>query len=138
MFSGPKRFGALLKELSLAAPHRIFPPLVIFPPFLVPPFPPPDELIVIDKLELVDPEILLESVALAVKVDTPVPLGVPEIVQAENDNPVGSEPVTTEHVRGAVPPLVVSAWLYADPCVPAVSAPLLVIVGAALTVIVIG
>jgi hypothetical protein len=49
----------------------------------------------------------LASAAIAVNV--PLAEGVPLMVQPLNDKPEGNEPVATEQLSGAVPPLVLSA-----------------------------
>ena len=62
-------------------------------------------------------------------------VGVPLITPAEERvRPGGREPLETEKVKGAVPPVVVSVWLKAAPMVPAgrVSG-LMVIVGQEMT-----
>jgi hypothetical protein len=80
---------------------------------------------VIERLELAEPVIEFESVAFAVKVKVPAAEGVPEIVQPENDKPVGNDPEKTAQLSGDVPPLVDRVWVYANPCVPPVNVPLL-------------
>ena len=52
----------------------------------------------------------MESVTRTVKVETAAMVGVPVMapVLAFRVRPAGSEPVTTDHVRGAVPPLAAS------------------------------
>lgn len=77
----------------------------------------------------------LASVAIVVNVDVPIAEGVPLIVQLLNDRPEGNEPVVSEQLSGAVPPLVLSAWEYACPDVPAGRGPEDVMLGIALTVI---
>lgn len=61
-----------------------------------------------DGLPLVMPFV---SVTDTVNVDVPVPLGVPWIVQPLKDNPVGMDPLATEQVNGAVPPVVTTVLL---------------------------
>ena len=80
----------------------------------------------------------LASVAVAVNVDVPIAKGVPLMVQPLNDKPEGNEPVATEQLSGAVPPLVLRAWEYASANVPAGMEPEEVMLGAALTVMVNG
>src|ERR1041385_6297199 len=65
----------------------------------------------------------VESVTLTVKENVPAVVGVPVIaaVVGFNVRPGGSEPVATEYVYGAVPPLTVIWPLYAVPTVPVVA-----------------
>jgi hypothetical protein len=57
--------------------------------------------------------ILLESMALTVKLDVPAAVGVPVMApfDAPRLSPAGSEPVAMLHTNGAVPPLIVSGAL---------------------------
>ncbi|HYI93631.1 MAG TPA: hypothetical protein VEX68_08810 [Bryobacteraceae bacterium] len=50
------------------------------------------------------------SVTRIVKLDVPTAVGVPAMppVEAFKVRPAGNEPVATDHVRGAVPPLATS------------------------------
>jgi hypothetical protein len=51
-----------------------------------------------------------ESLTFAVKVDVPVPVGVPEItpVLAASRNPVGSAPEEIDQLYGSFPPVAIS------------------------------
>jgi len=53
------------------------------------------------------------SVAVTVKVNVPVAVGVPEIrpLLVIGDSPVGSDPAVMVNVYGPVPPLAVIVWL---------------------------
>jgi len=65
----------------------------------------------------------LLSVAVIVNDELPWVVGVPESTpESESDNPAGSVPDVTANVTGAVPPVAVTVWLYADPTVPELSA----------------
>jgi hypothetical protein len=79
------------------------------------------------------PVIALASVTLAVKLNTPTAVGVPDILQDPlRLVPVGKMPADTEQTRGAVPPDVAKVWLYDVPTVP-LGRELVVIEGVAFT-----
>jgi len=60
------------------------------------------------------------SATFAVKLDVPAVVGVPVIAPpALIESPAGRLPEFTDHVRGAVPPVAASVWLYATPTVSA-------------------
>ena len=71
------------------------------------------------------------SVASKVKFAVPAPVGVPEMTPPVNVRPAGSEPEERDRVIGAVPPLVESVWLYAEPTTPVGSGQAEVIVNVA-------
>lgn len=60
------------------------------------------------------------SVTLAVKFEVPAVVGVPVIAPLDvlSDSPAGRLPDEMAHVKGEVPPLRASVWLYAVPTVP--------------------
>jgi hypothetical protein len=62
---------------------------------------------------------LVESVTSIVKLDVPVPVGVPLItpVDATRDSPAGSDPELIDQLYGVMPPVAVNVVLYAVPCV---------------------
>ena len=74
-------------------------------------------LITIDSAALAEPVAL--SVTFTVKLDEPAAVGVPDIVPPERLNPAGSDPLTTDHVYGGVPPVAFNGCEYATPTVPA-------------------
>src|SRR5205085_7823275 len=55
------------------------------------------------------------------KPDRPGVVGVPVVapVLVASERPAGSDPGVAGNVLGPVPPLAVTVWLYAVPCVPA-------------------
>ncbi len=60
------------------------------------------------------------SVALTVKLNVPLAVGVPASAPApDRFSPFGSAPSVRAKPWGAVPPVAASVWLYAAPCVPA-------------------
>ena len=67
---------------------------------------------------------MLLSVAVIVKLDVPVAVGVPLMTPALLKlRPAGKMPVVTAYVYGLAPPLVLRDTEYALPTVPAVNAP---------------
>ena len=80
---------------------------------------PPPALIVIDRAFVAEAPTL--SATFAVKLDVPLVVGVPLMIPVEpaSDSPAGRLPALTVHVRGVVPPVSASVWLYAVPTVPA-------------------
>jgi hypothetical protein len=81
----------------------------------------------------------LASVTRSVKLDAPLPVGVPAIELPEMLKPAGSGGTDRSQVDGNAPPELVStpdpAVLYETPCVPAGSGQVVVTIGAALTTI---
>jgi hypothetical protein len=75
------------------------------------------ELIASDRAAMADTEAL--SVTLTVKLDEPMPVGVPDIVPPARLRPAGSDPLVTVHVYGGDPPVALSPWEYTSPIVPA-------------------
>lgn len=67
-----------------------------------------------------DWEVGAESDTCTVKFDTPVVVGVPEIIPvlALSASPEGKLPDVTDHESGGVPPLACNAALYGDPTAP--------------------
>jgi hypothetical protein len=64
-------------------------------------------LIASDRGALADADML--SVTLTVKLDEFAAMGVPEMMPSAKSKPAGSEPLTTVHVYGGVPPIAVTA-----------------------------
>ena len=65
------------------------------------------------------PATMLVSVVVAVKLNVPAAVGVPDILHDPlRFVPVGKLPADTEQTRGAVPPDVPKLWMYAVPMVP--------------------
>jgi len=62
---------------------------------------------------------VLLSVALMLKLKLPAAVGVPERTPLLSVTPAGNDPLTTEKVYGAVPPLAVIVCVYAAATVPA-------------------
>jgi hypothetical protein len=59
-----------------------------------------------------EPDRLIESVTFAVKSYAPAVVGVPEIAPPPaRVNPGGSDPLSTDHVKGGVPPVAARVWL---------------------------
>ena len=59
------------------------------------------------------------SVTFTVKLDVPAAPGVPDMVLPARLSPAGSDPLDTDHVYGAVPPVALSPCEYGVPTVPA-------------------
>ena len=72
-----------------------------------------------------EPVQLLVSVAVTVKLNVPVAVGVPLIVPFEaSDRPVGNVPPVTAKVNDPLPPVAVTLWpVYAVPIAPAGNEP---------------
>ena len=62
---------------------------------------------------LAEPEAL--SVTLAIKLEEPAAVGVPEIMPPARLNPDGSDPLAIDHEYGALPPVAWSACEYVTP-----------------------
>ena len=89
-------------------------------------------LIVSDRLAVADADAL--SVTFTAKLAVPAAVGVPDIVLPVRLRPAGSDPLATDHVYGAVPPVALSSCEYAVPTVPAGNDAVIIFKGGALIV----
>jgi len=63
-------------------------------------------------LNVCEAELPAESAAFSVKMNVPALVGVPVISAPASPSPAGSkDPVATDHVYGATPPVTVRSWL---------------------------